>query len=323
MRITKINGQCRPYCDAEQPQEKRKIVKQSSNFMYHRTSGLSGLNHINIFRPYIKPTFKQAYDKTIMPKNASFLLLSLSLFLSACANHKQATEVITNEQHSTVQQIENYILPGLDHGLLQSPINIYSFKEKNLNKHKVTVHYQDKIKAIENLGHTVQLDFAEGSTITHNGLTYDFKQMHFHTPSEHLIDGMTFPMEMHIVNSIPAQNENDVPRYLVIAILFKMGQANKFIDEFLNLIPKNEHSIIRLKPGTVKLNDLFSGTVQQEFQSFYHYLGSLTTPPYTESVDWFIFKHIIEASPEQIESISAIEGNNARHIQGLFGRTVD
>ena len=290
--------------------------------MYHKISRLGGFTRINILTTS-KLAFKQTYDKTFMPKTSIYLLLSLSLFLSACANHKQATEIATDKQHSVDNQNENYILPGLDHGLLQSPINIYSFKERNTIKHKVTVHYQDKIKAISNLGHTVQLDFAEGSTITHNGLTYAFKQMHFHTPSEHLIDGMTFPMEMHIVNSIQGQNENDVTRYLVIAILFKMGQANKFIDEFLNLIPKNEHSTTLLKSGAVKLNDLFSGPEIKDVENFYNYLGSLTTPPYTESVEWFIFKPIIEASPEQIEIISVIEGNNARHIQGLFGRTID
>lgn len=56
--------------------------------------------------------------------------------------------------------------------------------------------------------------------------------MHFHTPSEHLIDGMTFPMELHIVNQVPPVNQGDTPHYLVIAALFKMGKENKFISEF-------------------------------------------------------------------------------------------
>ena len=60
-----------------------------------------------------------------------------------------------------------------------------------------------------------------------------------------------------------------------------------------------------------------------DVKNFYHYPGSLTTPPYTQTVQWFVFKHIMEASPEQIEAINAIEGNNARHIQGIFARSVD
>ena len=71
--------------------------------------------------------------------------------------------------------------------------------------------------------------------------------------------------------------------------LFKMGQANQFIDEFLNLIPQTEH----------------------------------TTTPHTETVEWFVFKHILQASPEQIAAINVIEGNNARRIQETFDRLID
>ena len=259
----------------------------------------------------------------------SFLILCLSLLLTSCANLKQITDTNTHSSDSAHKKTGLYILPELDHGLIQSPINIRSFTEETTNTHEITIHFQDKINAVENLGHTVQLDFEEGSTISYEGLEYGFKQMHFHTPSEHLIDGITFPMEMHIVTSIA---KNGTPRYLVIGILFKEGQANKFIDEFLTLIPKTEHSLTPLKEGIVELNDLFStpgvddgGDFYKLHRAgnFYHYQGSLTTPPYTETVQWFIYKYIIEASPEQIEAISTIEGNNARHIQGVFTRGID
>jgi len=268
-----------------------------------------------------------------MSRNISvYLLLSLSLSFTACANFKQTADNTPHKTDSIKESNGFYILPDLDHGLIQSPINIRSFKQEKTNTHAITFHYQDKIKAVENLGRTVQLDFAEGSTVSYEGLNYAFKQMHFHTPSEHLIDGMTFPMEMHIISSIPAKNKNHPPRYLVIGILFKEGPSNKFIDEFLNLIPETEHSITPLKVGTVKLDDLFSSTEVDDagnfyklhrVRNFYHYQGSLTTPPYTETVQWFVFKPINTASPEQIKTISTIEGNNARHIQGIFTRGID
>jgi len=72
---------------------------------------------------------------------------------------------------------------------------------KEHEQHQFVVHFQDEITAVENLGHTIQLDFKQGSTINVGGITYNFKQMHFHTPSEHLIDGITFPMELHIVSA--------------------------------------------------------------------------------------------------------------------------
>lgn len=234
---------------------------------------------------------------------------------------KKTNEINATAPDAEVKKQQGYALPGLDHGFEQSPINIVSAKNKE-GKHKVTMHYQDKINKIENLGHTVQLDFEEGSTITQDDTTFVFKQCHFHTPSEHLIDGLTYPMEMHIVNIMPNENKSATPQYLVIGVLFKEGKENKFIADFLDAIPKEEHEKAEVKAGKVKLADLFGKTPNKIKGHYYQYRGSLTTPPYTESVRWNITKHIFEASAEQIEAINKIEGNNARHVQALYGRVI-
>jgi carbonic anhydrase len=251
----------------------------------------------------------------------SLLFLCSSLLLTSCANQQIKDIVDISDSHYKEGGL--YIQPELGHGHMQSPINIRSFKERASNGHQITLNYKDEIKAVENLGHTVQLDFKAGSTVSYEGIKYDFKQMHFHTPSEHLVDGMTFPMEMHIVSTAPLKDKNSTPHYLVLGILFKEGQNNKFLDEFLNKIPKTEHTLAPLEVGAVKLDDLLYSKKLNDVKNFYHYPGSLTTPPYTQTVQWFVFKHIMEASPEQIEAINAIEGNNARHIQGIFARSVD
>ena len=258
-----------------------------------------------------------------MSKNiTSFLILFSSLLLVSCANFKQIKDVVdgSGSPHSKTGL---YIQPELDHGHMQSPINIRSFKKKENNGHEITFNYKDEIKAVENLGHTVQLDFETGSTVSYEGIEYNFKQMHFHTPSEHLVDWMTFPMEMHIVSTMQLKDKSITPRYLVLGILFKEGQSNKFLGEFLDKIPKNEHTLAPLEIVTVKLDDLLYSDELHDIKNFYHYQGSLTTPPYTQTVQWFVFKHIMEASPQQIETINAIEGNNARHIQGIFARSID
>lgn len=254
-----------------------------------------------------------------MNKATLAVLFLFAISLTACNLHESSIQAEKSLQSTQV----GYIIPGINHGLIQSPINILSTEKHESNGHQITLHFQDEINAVENLGHTIQLDFAAGSTISSGGMSYEFKQMHFHTPSEHLVDGMTFPMELHIVNYIPPATKNDMPHYLVIGVLFKMGKENKFISEFLNNVPKHTHTTVKLKQGHVKLHDLFSDDLGNELNNFYHYLGSLTTPPYTESVEWFILKHIIEASPEQIYAINEIEGDNARHIQGRYGRVTD
>lgn len=260
-----------------------------------------------------------------------FLLPVLSFAVISCSKPSQVDEnadttAVLNQVPDTAPDAElkkqqGYILPGLDHGFEQSPINIVSTQNES-GKHNITLYFKDEVNKIENLGHTIQLDFQEGSTITQDDTTFNFKQCHFHTPSEHLIDGITFPMEMHIVNIMPNEDKNATPQYLVIGVLFKEGKENKFISEFLNSIPKEEKETKELQTGSVKLADLFGEIPTNIKGNYYHYKGSLTTPPYTESVRWYISKHIFEASAQQIEAINKVEGNNARHVQAVYGRTV-
>ncbi|MDO9170099.1 MAG: carbonic anhydrase family protein [Methylobacter sp.] len=219
------------------------------------------------------------------------------------------------------QVVKTYSLPALDPGLHQSPINIFTRNtRKELEDQHFVIHFQDKVNTVENLGYTIQLDFAQGSTITANGMTYAFKQMHFHTPSEHLIDGMTYPMELHIVS---AEENSATPHYLVIAVLFKMGAENRFINDFLNTVPERGHSQANVATGVIKLSDLLSLTPTGDLGHHYHYQGSLTTPPYSENVNWIVLKTIFEASPEQIKAINNIEGNNARHFEPDNDRIIE
>lgn len=234
------------------------------------------------------------------------------------------TEGIKAEPHEiSVEKKQGVALPGLDHGLIQSPINILTKTVEHVDTRTITVSYKDEVDAVANLGHTIQLHFAEGSTIIAHGKTFYFKQMHFHTPSEHQLDGMTYPMEMHIVNTA-ADEGNGKTEYLVVSLLFKMGEENKFISDFRDLIPDEEQSVHNIQTGRVRLSDLLMVPRKDKSEEgLYFYKGSLTTPPYTESVNWYIDKHIYEASPEQIQTIKKYEGNNARKIQKIYGRIIE
>lgn len=207
-----------------------------------------------------------------------------------------------------------YIFPGLSHGLSQSPINIRSHSaETGGSQHSVHVNYKQSSEKIVNKGHTIEVDYDEGSTITFDGKVYNFKQFHFHTPSEHLVDGVTYPMEMHMVHTLEGHDAT----YLVIGVLFKEGEPNAFLDEFISYIPTEAGRTEMPEKAHVDINDVFDGD-----DEYYTYQGSLTTPPYTEAVRWGVLKRIHEASPEQIALFNRLEGNNARHIQALNARPV-
>lgn len=231
--------------------------------------------------------------------------------------------LFTVSQHSiaeeTIKKDTEYSLLNHDIGLHQSPINIFTAKtKKSIKPPKFIINFNDKITAVENLGYTVRLDFKADSTLINEGIIYTLKQMHFHTPSEHLIDGITYPMELHIVSE--NNDDPDIPRYLVFGVLFKMGKDNPFIKKFLDLIPSKETAQQFKENNTLKLSDVLSPA---DLKKHYHYTGSLTTPPYTETVNWFILKRVLTASPDQIKAINKIEGNNARHIEPKNNRPVE
>lgn len=269
-----------------------------------------------------------------------FILSVLLTFCFSCGNpgkqenQKDSTEIVaapidsvtggnlvkSEAPDASTKIAQGYALPRSDDKQAQSPINILTDSAISDTHQSLLFKFNTKISAIENLGHTIQLDFKDGSTTLAGGKVYFSKQFHFHTPSEHLIDGMTFPLEMHIVNILKDSTGNKNPQYLVIALLFKMGRENKFLKEFLNEAPAEEGKDT-LSPGKVNLEDLIYEIPKNE-QGYFSYKGSLTTPPFSESVDWIIKKYILEASPEQIFKIEKMEGDNARHVQSLNTRKI-
>ncbi len=112
----------------------------------------------------IKFRFASIIKETIVTLSTVLIIL----ILIGCSYDKYETEA-----HNKKEQF--YSLPGLKHGLLQSPINILSDQSEK-EKHNVTFNFKDEIDKVQNLGHTVQLDFKPGSTVTVDGKTFEFKQ---------------------------------------------------------------------------------------------------------------------------------------------------
>lgn len=231
-----------------------------------------------------------------------------------------ANTVESTAPDATTEDAPGYALPGLDHGMCQSPINIMTSQVDDDGGHKVAFDYQKSSEEVRNLGHTIEVEYDKGNTATFDGKTFEFKQFHFHTPSEHLIDGITYPLEMHMVHTLQGALDDAEPVYLVIGILFKEGDSNPFLDSFMDAIPRNSGETENVEGGTVDVNQLFS---QTDSLAYFHYQGSLTTPPFSETVTWLVLQHTFEASPEQIETFNRLEGNNARHVQALYDRRVD
>lgn len=197
-------------------------------------------------------------------------------------------------------------------GKFQSPINIVKYRENN-DLEPINLNYtiNTKIHDVTNNGNSIQYNFEKGDFIIVNGIRYDLKQVHFHEPSEHTIDGVRYPLEMHLVHT------NDSGQYTVIAVMAKEGQSSKpfdFLESFLPL-KVGERKIV---DRSFNMNDNLPAN-----NGYFFYVGSLTTPPCSEGVNWYVLKESITVSLEQVELLKNLMPiNNYRNEQPHNGRQI-
>lgn len=195
-------------------------------------------------------------------------------------------------------------------GQNQSPIDIRSTVNGQLQP--LAVKYNAKQKSIVNNGHTVQINVQDGDDIKVDDETFTLRQFHFHTPAENMINGESFPLEVHFVHS-SAQGG-----LAVMGVMFKPGAMNPTLEAILRSVPAKVNEEKRLN----KPLDLSS--LKPVNKQYYRYSGSLTTPPCTEGVRWLVMKDAVYASPAQIASFEKILGEhgNSRPVQTLNGRVI-
>lgn len=192
-------------------------------------------------------------------------------------------------------------------GSAQTPIDVTGATGVDLPN--PVINYSAGDAVVVNNGHTIQLKSADGNTIAVDGVSAPLKQIHFHTPSEHTINGKTFPAEVHFVHI------TDAGVITVLGVMITEGAAdNAAWAPYVASL------------GTVKGTD---GAAKVDWAAMlpsnlatYRYAGSLTTPPCTEGVNWLLLETPVELSAAQIQAFEKAYTGNARPVQPLNGRTV-
>jgi carbonic anhydrase len=193
-------------------------------------------------------------------------------------------------------------------GSHQSPINI-SMPSHAQQQERLVFHYQSSlVRALDN-GHTIQVNVPSGNELQLNGRTYSLSQFHFHDPSEHHVDGRTYPMEIHMVH------QDRKGHVVVIGLLVETGSPNQSLEDLWAMLP--------MKAGELRSEHPFNPQDLIPHNSHhFSYHGSLTTPPCTEGVHWIVLRDPITISTQQIAQFVSIIGQNARPVQLLHGRGV-
>jgi carbonic anhydrase len=187
-------------------------------------------------------------------------------------------------------------------------VNLTDFVEAELAP--IEIDYTSEATEIVNNGHTIQVRFAPGSRIRVSGRQFQLEEVHFRTPSEHLIDGKSFAMEAQLMHRDAEGNQ------AVIALLYDEGAANRAIGRLWAKLPEEPGDRLPVTAG-LKAEDLLPND-----RDYYRYNGSLTTPPCSEGVWWLVLKQPLSASRWQVATYAELMHHNSRRAQPLNARPV-
>jgi len=196
-------------------------------------------------------------------------------------------------------------------GRFQSPVDIRDEVVQQADLPPIQFNYKPgPLKIIDN-GHSVQIDYAPGSFITVGDHRYELVQFHFHHPSEESFNGKRSDMVAHLVH-------RDAAGHLaVVAVLLTPGAVNPMVATLWNNLPARKESEEQPQGVTVDASELLPAD-----HSYYTLTGSLTTPPCSEGVTWFVLKQPVNLSTGEISRFAQLYPMNARPVQPLNARAI-
>ena len=197
-------------------------------------------------------------------------------------------------------------------GRQQSPVDI---RGAHLNKalQPIEFHYIAGSVTEENDGHTVLIHVNPGSYIVVDGVRYDLVQFHFHHPAEVTIKGKYTDLEVHLVHK-SAEGKLAV---LAVRMTEDVSKPNAVLAALWPHLPKTVG-------GTAKVPEMVNaGGLLPADRGYWTYTGSLSAPPCTEGVRWFVFEEELSLSRDQLRTFGALFKMNARPLQDIHGRRIE
>jgi carbonic anhydrase len=194
----------------------------------------------------------------------------------------------------------------------QSPIDI---RGAHLNKalQPIEFHYIAGPVTLQNNGHNIVVNVDPGSYIVAGGVRYDLTEFHFHHPSEEAVKGKLSDMVVHL------SHKSADGKIAVIAVRLSedRGSPNAVLATVWPHLPK-------ATGASEKITDMVNpGGLLPADRGYWTYMGSLTHPPCTEGVRWFVFEQEMSVSRDQLRTFAAIFKVNSRPLQDLHGRRIE
>lgn len=206
-------------------------------------------------------------------------------------------------------------------GKSQSPIDIIS-SEAFINKslESLTRNYHVFNASLLTDGKHLQISFNGKGGLIIDGKTYSLNQMHWHTPSEHRINGIQYAAELHEVHKAAGGIAT------VVGILFEEGPPSPLLAMLKPQLDELAKKPCEAPQEKVAIPTFASSFLRRRPRKYYRYMGSLTTPPCTEKVLWNVLAKVKTISKDQVALLKATvcgaNKQNARPTQPLNGRIV-
>ncbi|KAF5471888.1 hypothetical protein F2P56_008651 [Juglans regia] len=195
-------------------------------------------------------------------------------------------------------------------GDMQSPIDLSSRRVKLTSKlGELKRSYKPSNAIIKNRGHDISVQWVgDAGSIQINGTDYSLQQGHWHSPSEHSINGRRYDLELHMVHL--SQDINMKNKIAVVGLFYKIGRPDAFLSKLMRNITsmadeKAERNMGLIDPTEIKMGG----------KRYYRYMGSLIVPPCTEGVTWIINKKYAEMNARPVQPLNRREVN-------LYGQTL-
>jgi carbonic anhydrase len=187
----------------------------------------------------------------------------------------------------------------------QSPVDLHDGIRAVLPP--VTPHWQTGASRVTNNGHTIQLDANPGGWTGVGDRRADLVQFHFHTPSEHAVDGQRSVMEAHFVHQLG-------DGLAVLGVLLTGGARNDAFGTIMSAAPA--------QPGEATLSQPLNpiALLPQLLSAAWRYEGSLTTPPCSQTVSWIVLEQSVAIAQSDVDAFRRLFPMNARPLQPLNRR---
>jgi carbonic anhydrase len=166
---------------------------------------------------------------------------------------------------------------------------------------------------LENNGHTVVVHVDPGSYIVAGGVRYDLVEFDFRHPSEETVKGKLSDMSIQLVH----KSADGKMAILAVRLIENQNAPSATLATLWAHLPKTAGK-------TEKVTDMINaGGLLPADRGYWTYMGSLTTPPCTEGVRWFVFEQQTTISRDQLRVFGALFKVNSRPMQDPHGRRIE